>query len=105
MPVLQISMPMHMSEESLYELGGKLAPLRDEGVFILATGNLVHDLRDADLSQDVAPEYAVEFDRWVAAEHYRPLFVAAGAARNDTARFPVEGFEHGTIARRCVQLD
>jgi len=132
-PVLQISMPMLMTEAELYDLGGELAPLRDEGVFILATGNLVHDLRHANLAEDVAPpEYAVEFDRWVAAaldrrddraledwreaapdalrshpsaEHYRPLLVAAGAARNEPARFPVEGFEHGTIARRCVQLD
>jgi 4,5-DOPA dioxygenase extradiol len=133
LPVLQISMPMDMTEEELYELGGELSPLRDGGVFILATGNLVHDLRHADFAGDSAPPaYAVAFDGWVrtalehrddraledwreaapdalrshpSAEHYRPLLVAAGAARSDTARFPVEGFEHATIARRCVQLD
>ena len=132
-PVLQISMPMRMSEEQLYELGGELSPLRDEGVFILATGNLVHDLNHANLAEDPEPPvYVREFDAWVAgalerrddralenwleaapdplhahpsAEHYRPVLVAAGAARGNTARFPVEGFEHGTIARRCVQLD
>jgi 4,5-DOPA dioxygenase extradiol len=132
-PVLQISMPMGMDEEQLYDLGGELSPLRDEGVFILATGNLVHDLRHANFAEDAAPPgYAVEFDTWVAtalerrddraledwkeaapspllnhpsAEHFRPLLVAAGAARGDTARFPVQGFEHSTIARRCVQLD
>ena len=75
--------------------------------------------------------YAVAFDRWVAAvlarkdhaalrewrdaapealhshpsaEHYRPILVAAGASLDDDARFPVEGFEHRTIARRCVHL-
>lgn len=132
-PVLEISMPMNMTEEQLYELGGELAPLRDEGVFVLGTGNLVHDLRHATLSEDPEPPaYAVEFDRWVAtalerrddraledwrevapdplrnhpsAEHYRPLLVVAGAARRETARFPVEGFEHGTISRRSVLLD
>ncbi len=132
-PVLEISMPMTMTEEELFQLGAELSPLRDEGVFILATGNLVHDLRHANFVEDVAPPaYAANFDRWVAtalerrddraledwraaapdplrshpsAEHYRPLLVAAGAAQGDTARFPVEGFEHGTIARRCVQLD
>jgi 4,5-DOPA dioxygenase extradiol len=131
-PVLQISMPMHMSEEQLYALGGELRPLRDEGVFILGTGNLVHDLRHANLAEDVEPpSYAVGFDRWVAtalerrddralegwmheapdplrnhpsAEHYRPLLVVVGAARGP-ARFPVEGFEHGTISRRSVLLD
>ena len=132
-PVLQISMPRLMSEEHLYALGEELAPLRDEGVFILATGNLVHDLRHANLAEDPEPPaYVRAFDSWVAtalsrrddraletwmdaapdplrnhpsAEHYRPLLVAAGAARGETARFPVEGFEHGTISRRSVLLD
>lgn len=54
-PILQISMPMGMSEEQLYELGGELSPLRDDGVFILSTGNLVHDLRHANFMEDVAP--------------------------------------------------
>jgi 4,5-DOPA dioxygenase extradiol len=132
-PVLQISMPIDLAEEGLVSLGAELSPLRDEGVFILATGNLVHDLRHANLAGDPPPpDYVVRFDAWVAgalerrddraleewrdvapaalrshpsAEHYRPLLVAAGAAKGDAARFPVEGFEHGTIARRCVQLD
>jgi 4,5-DOPA dioxygenase extradiol len=132
-PVLEISMPMDMTGERLYQLGGELAPLRDEGVFVLGTGNLVHDLRHATLSEDPEPPaYATAFDRWVAtalerrddraleewmevapdplrnhpsAEHYRPLLVVAGAARGETARFPVEGFEHGTISRRSVLLD
>ncbi|HEU4356327.1 MAG TPA: class III extradiol ring-cleavage dioxygenase [Actinomycetota bacterium] len=132
-PVLQISMPMDLSERALVALGAELSPLRDEGVFILATGNLVHDLRHANLAADPEPPpYAEAFDAWVAsalergdgaaleswreaapdalrshpsAEHYRPILVAAGAARGDQARFPVEGFEHGTISRRCVVLD
>jgi 4,5-DOPA dioxygenase extradiol len=132
-PLLQLSMPARMTEEELFALGRELAPLRDEGVFILATGNLVHDLRHANFAGDVPPPGYVEaFDGWVAgalsrrddralqewrevapdalrshpsAEHYRPVLVAAGAAGEDAARFPVEGFEHGTIARRCVQLD
>jgi 4,5-DOPA dioxygenase extradiol len=132
-PVLQVSMPMDMTEEQLYDLGGELSPLRDEGVFILGTGNLVHDLRHATLTEDPAPPgYVSAFDRWVAtalerrddraledwmevapdplrnhpsAEHYRPLLVVAGAARGEAARFPVEGFEHGTISRRSVLFD
>jgi 4,5-DOPA dioxygenase extradiol len=131
-PVLQLSMPMAMREAELMALGAELSPLRDEGVFLLATGNLVHDLRHAVLAGDVPPpDHAVAFDAWVAtalerhddgamrdwrhaapeplrnhpsAEHYRPVLVALGAARGDAARFPVEGFEHGTIARRSVEL-
>ncbi len=132
-PVLQISMPVDLDEDHLYALGADLAPLRDEGIFILGTGNLVHDLRGADLFDDPPPPaYASEFDAWVAgsltkrddnalqrwreqapeplrshpsAEHYRPILVAAGAARGAEAGFTVEGFEHGTISRRSVQFD
>jgi len=131
-PLLQISMPLDMSEEALYELGGELSPLRDEGVLILATGNLVHNLRGMSPEDIDPPEYIRGFDTWVSgslksrdhaalqvwrqeapealhshpsAEHYRPVLVAAGAARRDEVRFPVVGFEHGTIARRSVQFD
>lgn len=131
-PILQISMPIDMDEEDLYELGAELSPLRDERVFILGTGNLVHNLGAANLLGDPPPpDYVAEFDSWVAgslnarddqallswqerapdallshpsAEHYRPIIVAAGAARDSRARFPVEGFEHGTISRRSVHL-
>lgn len=131
-PVLQISMPIDMSEEHLFDVGRELAPLRDEGVFILGTGNLVHDLRGASFQGDPKPPlFASEFDEWVAgaltarddsalvrwrerapeplrshpsAEHYRPILVAAGASEGESASFTVEGFEHGTISRRSVHF-
>jgi len=132
-PILQISMPIDMSEDHLFDLGRDLAPLRDDGVFILGTGNLVHDLRGADLRSDPEPPaYARAFDEWVSraissrddralvgwkegapeplrshpsAEHFRPILVAAGAALGETATFSVEGFEHGTISRRSVHFE
>lgn len=132
-PILQISMPIDASEEHLYELGRELSPLRDEGVFILGTGNLVHDLRGADLGSNPEPPlYASAFDDWASkvigsrddqalmtwreaapdplrshpsAEHYRPILVAAGASRGEAASFSVEGFEHGTISRRSVHFE
>lgn len=132
-PLLQVSMPSNMAEAELYELGERLAPLRDEGVFILASGNLVHDLRGVSFDDDEAPppRYALDFDQWIAArlletdrtpliewstrapeprrchptaEHYRPILVAAGAAGGDPASFPIEGFENRTVSRRCVQF-
>lgn len=132
-PLLQLSMPSNMGEAELYELGERLAPLRDQDVFILASGNLVHDLRGVSFEDDGAqpPRYALDFDRWIAArlletdrtpliewctlapdprrchptaEHYRPILVAAGAAGGDPAVFPIEGFENRTVSRRCVQF-
>lgn len=129
-PLLQISMPASMTDSDLYDLGSELTPLRDEGIFILGTGNIVHNLGAARLDADPPPpEYVHEFDSWTAnalrnhdhrglvswrerapeplrshpsAEHYRPLIVAAGASQDGDAGFPVTGFEHGTISRRSV---
>ncbi|MHB9149703.1 MAG: DODA-type extradiol aromatic ring-opening family dioxygenase [Thermoleophilia bacterium] len=131
-PVLQVSMPATMSESELYGLGERLAPLRDDGVFILASGNLVHDLRGASFERDEQPpRYVLDFDEWIAGrllarddaaliewstrapeprrchptpEHYRPILVAIGAAGGDPSGFPIEGFENRTVSRRCVQF-
>ena len=133
-PVLEISMPMNMNEEELYALGGELSALRDEGVLILGTGNLTHNLREAFRADPDGPppRYAESFDRWTAGalerrdhralqawreeapealrshpseEHYRPLLVVAGAARSDDVVFPIEGFEMSLISRRSVQFN
>ena len=130
-PVLQISMPLTMHESELYDLGAELSPLRAEGVLILGTGNVTHNLRTATRHDTAPPDWVVAFDLWAeealtrrddralvdwrnkapsplqshpSAEHYRPLVVAAGAARNEDARFPVDGYEMGTIARRSVHF-
>lgn len=132
-PVLQLSMPSRLGPTALFELGRALAPLRDEGVLILGSGNLVHNLRQLDWRGNTTPSWAEEFDQWsrdiVAAgdldslvdyrnkapglriahpteEHFQPVLVAAGAASIDgaPASFPVEGFEFGSISRRCVQF-
>ena len=135
-PVLQLSLPSREGPEALFELGRKLAPLRDEGVFILGSGNVVHNLRRLswhDPDGTAPPAWASEFDGWVrevinqgdfdalvdyrhkspglriahpTEEHFQPLLVAAGAAsvRRDPVSYPVEGFEYGSISRRCVQF-
>ena len=108
-PVLQISMP-DLAPAHLFEIGRRLAPLRDEGVLIMGSGfmphglSFVHDYFDGRAG---APEWSVEFDLWAAetlrrgdldalfdfrnrapgmpyahptVEHFAPLFVALGAA-------------------------
>lgn len=132
-PVLQLSLPSQQGAEGLFELGRKLAALRDEGVFILGSGNVVHNLRRLSRGGGPTPSWSVEFDQWAAEvlegedfdtlidyrqqspglrlahpteEHFQPLLVAAGAASvgGGQASFPVEGFEYGSISRRCVQF-
>ena len=107
-PVLQLSMPTQ-DPAALFSLGQQLAPLRQDGVLIFATGLLTHTFNIPDLANpDTPPDPALaEFDGWVADalrrgdtaallryrdqapgvraalpshEHFVPLFVALGAA-------------------------
>lgn len=130
-PVVQLSLPWTDDPRRMFELGRQLAPLRDEGVFILGSGNLVHNLRAADWSSGPTPQWAADFDHWVAQtltndrdddlqdyrsnpiagichpsqEHFVPLLVAAGAAsEHDEVTFPIEDFEYGSLSMRCVQF-
>lgn len=131
-PVLQLSMP-GLDPRALFDLGRALAPLRDEGVLIIGSGFLTHNMRYA--FRTGIPAWAVEFDAWAAQalqrfdvdalidfqtrapdartalptwEHYAPLLVAVGAGSTSTPRvtFPITGFWlDGAFTRRSVQLD
>ncbi len=133
-PLLQLSLPSAFSPQQIYTVGEALAPLRQRGVLIMASGVLVHNLRTIDYHErEATPKWALDFDQWCARclendeheslmdyehaspgfrqshptpEHFTPILVAAGAAGVDRspATFPVTGFEYGTLSRRCVQF-
>ncbi len=132
-PVLQISLPSQDPAE-LYAVGRALAPLRDEGVLVIGSGFLTHNLRALSLRD--TPAWAFDFDSWckdaIAShdvdalldykrrapgvreslpthEHFVPLLVAMGAAtggNGDAAvSFPITGFWWGgAMTRRSEQL-
>ena len=132
LPVAQLSLPAGASPAELLALGARLAPLRRQGVLLLGSGNVVHNLPRADWSDSLPPPcWADDFDHWVASvalerdwaslagwerapgaalahptdEHLRPLLVIAGAAGPDEpVSFPVTGFELSTIGRRAIQV-
>lgn len=131
-PVLQLSMPRPAVPAELFAIGKALAPLRDEGVLILGSGNLVHNLRRVVWEGEAEPEpWAAAFDGWIgdvlarrdwdalidysqrapdlriahpSEEHLRPILVAAGAAAESAVSFPFTGWEMGNISRRAVQF-
>jgi 4,5-DOPA dioxygenase extradiol len=131
-PVLQLSMPRSATSSWLFDLGRRLAPLRDEDVLLLASGNLVHNLSRASWGEPApTPPWAEAFDSWIRGvlerrdldalldyerrspdveeahptrEHFRPLLVAAGAGAEDGVTFPVTGWEMGSISRRSAQF-
>jgi 4,5-DOPA dioxygenase extradiol len=117
-PVLQVSMP-GLDPAELLAFGRALAPLADEGVLVIGSGFLTHNMRT--LGTRETPSWATEFDTWVKEalerrdldalvdfrkrapgaaeahprhEHYAPVVVAAGAAEGRTARptFPITGY-------------
>ena len=130
-PVLELSIDMAASPEAHLETGRRLAPLRDHGVLVLGSGNVVHNLRAIDWSNpESGYDWAVEFDVWVrdrlverdsellaayrdagrsaqlsvpTPDHYLPLLAAAGAAGGDSAAFVYEGMELGGLSMRCVR--
>jgi len=108
-PVLQMSMP-DLHPEHLFEIGRRLAPLRDEGVLIVGSGFMTHGLPfigEYFAGKPGAPQWSIEFDRWAAeamatgdldtlfafrekapgmpfahptVEHFAPLFVTLGVS-------------------------
>lgn len=108
-PVAQLSAPAGESPEHVLAIGLALAPLRERGVLLVASGALSHNLRLARLGEKDAPPnaWAEQFDAWLAprldagdaaalsryreeaphaekaaptSEHFDPLFFALGAA-------------------------
>lgn len=107
-PVLQMSMP-DLDPHHLFEVGRRLAPLRDEGVLIVGSGFLTHGLpfiREYFMGRPGAPQWSIDFDAWArealvggdldtlfdfrekapgmpyahpTVEHFAPLFVTLGA--------------------------
>lgn len=130
-PVLPLSLPTQDGPR-LLALGRALAPLRDEGVLLLGSGNIVHNLRRLGHDSAATPAWASDFDAWIAdvlarkdldaladfrrrapalstahptLEHFTPVVWMAGATDGGGAvSFPVSGFEAATISRRCVQV-
>jgi 4,5-DOPA dioxygenase extradiol len=132
-PVLQVSLPS-LDPEALFALGRALAPLREEGVLIIGSGFLTHNLRAASFEPSAEPPaWASDFDAWAADvlarqdvdamldfrrrapgvrlalpthEHFVPVVAALGAAVDRLApvTFPITGFAYGSMTRRSVQF-
>lgn len=133
-PVVQLRIDETRPPEFHYELGKHLAPLRDEGILIIGSGNIVHNLhayawgrhevepfdwalrfeklaRELLLSGDDGPLVGYESlgrDALLAAptpDHYLPLLYIIGLRRpGEQVTFPVEGFDGGSISMLTVRI-
>ena len=131
-PVLQMSIPT-MDPAKLIALGKALAPLREEGVLIMGSGFLTHNMRAISWEGAPPPAWAKEFDQFCAEslakrdvdalvhyrergpgvksalpthEHFVPVLLALGASldRTEAAPFPITGYAFGSFTKRSVQF-
>ena len=133
-PVVQLSIDETLPAEAHYGIGRKLATLRDEGVLVIGSGNLVHNLHAYSWGRHpVEPfDWAVRFEKkarelmlagdhhplvdWEAMgrdaqlsaptpDHYLPLLYVLGAGIDgDPVSFPTEGFDGGSVSMLSVRL-
>ncbi len=132
-PVVQLSIDARKPLEHHVRVGAALAPLRERGVLVIASGNVVHDLRALDWSQpDLGFDWARRFDDAARAtmterpadvaalarhpdfaraaptpDHFIPLAYLAGlaAAAGRPARVLVDGYAFGSLSMTAYGLD
>jgi 4,5-DOPA dioxygenase extradiol len=128
-PIYQLSVDYPATGKYHYELGRNLAPLREQGVLILGSGNIAHNLGLMDPDMDAAPaQWNLDFDLKVkeyvdkgrraaladyaalpggklavpTPDHYWPFLAALGAGLEDKASYPYEGYHHASLSMRAV---
>lgn len=132
-PTFEISINGLLNEEQHYEIGKKLSKFRDMGILIIASGNIVHNLREMNYDMYSEPfDWAIKFDNDIAEaiknrdhkslidykkngveaelsvptdEHYLPLLYIAGLQEeNDKVEFIHESIQHGSMSMRCIKI-
>lgn len=64
-PVCELSINRRIDAESHYKIGQEISSLREKGVFILASGNVVHNLGLVDFDMKDGYPWAIEFDQYI----------------------------------------
>jgi 4,5-DOPA dioxygenase extradiol len=132
-PVLQLSVSLYDPPEVHLKLGEQLRSLREKGVLILSSGNLVHNLRQIQWDEKAKPhDWALEYDSWIAnklasrdtasiikegltsplgklasptPDHFLPLFYVLGASDSkDVFKTEYEELQNGSISMRSFSF-
>jgi 4,5-DOPA dioxygenase extradiol len=133
-PVVQLGLDETLAAEEHFELARRLAPLRDEEVLVLGSGDVVHNLHAYAWGQHPLDPYdwAVQFEKRIRGfieardfegvagyeelgreaalsaptpDHFLPLLYVLGvASRDEPVTFPVEGFDGGSVSMLGVRF-
>ncbi|MGD0275591.1 MAG: 4,5-DOPA dioxygenase extradiol [Syntrophales bacterium] len=133
-PIVQLSIDERQTPQFHYEIGKHLALLREEGVLVIGSGNIVHNLHTyAWDNQKAHPfDWAVRFEKRArelllkgddtlliayeklgrdstlsipTPDHYLPLLYLLGLRKkNEQISFPVEGIDGGSVSMLAVQI-
>jgi 4,5-DOPA dioxygenase extradiol len=133
-PVVQLSIDETQPPTFHYEVGAKLAPLRSEGVLVVGSGNIVHNLHAYAWGRHVPQpfDWAVRFETKAkdlllmgehrplvdyeslgrdallsipTPDHYLPLLYVLGTRQSgDNVDFPVQGIDGGSVSMLAVRL-
>jgi len=132
-PVVQLAIDARKGPDFHFELGAKLAPLRERGVLIIGSGNIVHNLRAIDWSlqdegfdwarryDERARELLVEYPSEIVSlvdhpdhsravptpDHFLPMLYFAGltAAAKEKAKILVDGYAYGSLSMTSYTVD
>lgn len=132
-PVLQMSLDMTQTPEYHFRLGQELQAFREQGVLIMGSGNVVHNLSQIKWGANAVPyDWALEFDDWVqkkasqrdfkslmdpaslsqagklsipTPDHYLPLLYVLGASSSkDSLVYDIEGIQNASISMRSFRF-
>lgn len=132
-PVFQMSLDTSRPASFFYELGRQLYPLRERGVLVVGSGNMVHNLSVMDMTEDAPPyDWAVEFDHLLKGlindrehdelveygnlgpaarlaiptpEHYLPLLTVLGASDlSEPVKYYNEGIDLRSVSMTSLKI-
>ncbi len=130
-PVIEISLPMNMNADQIYEIGLALAPLREKQILLIGSGSITHNLQELSWNEQNhrIPEWASSFRNYVVSklshsdfdailewdtipflynnhptlEHFAPIFFAMGTGQ----RFSIvhSSFSMGVLGMDIYRFD
>lgn len=133
-PVFEMSIDLDKPFQYHFDVGKELAFLRDEGILVIGSGNLVHNLRRIDFKEHApAFDWAIEADEIFkklltekdiekllnpypisetidlaipSPDHYIPMLHIMGMMeKNENIRFTHEGIQNGSVSMRCFIVE